>query len=150
VACACAALLVSGSINTARTRFAHPYESEEMRQVLEAMRPRFRSGDHLFVSGGAALAFKFYRDRTGFGHVAAVGQQADATRSRIPAFLSQVHALGPGPVWILYSRLHPGADPFNAGSVSLQEANYFTSHIKGKVISVIRRTGAMAVEIRQP
>jgi hypothetical protein len=149
VACVCAVLLVGGSIDTAWTRAEHPYESEEMRQVLEAMRPQFKSGDHLFVADGAALSFDFYRDRTGFADVPFAVQEPDPTRGRIPAFLTQVHRLGPGPTWLLYSRLHPGTDPFGAGNTFLKEALYFSAHVKGKVARVIRRPGVLAVEFDQ-
>jgi hypothetical protein len=147
VGLACAVGLVSGSIGTARATFDHPFEYEETRQVLEALRPRFRPGERLVVADSAALAFGFYRDRTGFADVPIVLQAPGD--DRIPNFLRQVDRLGPGLTWILFDRLHPGPDIQNPDTVRNREAIYFSTHIRGRIVGSIRATGAWAVEIDQ-
>lgn len=137
---ACALVLVSGSIPTAAATYRHPYQSEEMRQALTALRPQFRPADRLFVSDSAALGFEFYRDRTGFGDVRTV--PAKPSPDRLPGFLRQIDALGRGRVWLLFSRVH-------ADNAYANEARYIARHVHGKILRTIRREGVVAIEIEQ-
>ena len=140
VACLGAVALASGSIDTAVATARHPFQLEETRQALEALRPRFRPGDRLFVTDQAALGFLFYRDRTGFASVQEVLGRVKP--DRVPAYLREIRALGPGRTWILFGRVR-------AGSAYEREALYIPKHVKGRIIATIRETGVWAVEVEQ-
>ena len=53
-------------VTLARTLAVLPEYGEELRPVLEAMQPRARTGDTVYVYNGAIRAFQYYQPRLGF------------------------------------------------------------------------------------
>lgn len=130
------AYLLVAPVSESLNRFINPKYFEHIRPSMAALSNKWREGDGLFVSNGAAPAFRFYAERYGLGEV--IYQTSAAADYQTPInILSHVELLDGNPrVWILITHVYERKD--------INEKDYLLSYLDsiGDKIREYRKPGS--------
>lgn len=104
------AYLLYAPVSESLNRFIDPKYFEHIRPSMATLSNKWREGDALFVSNGAAPAFRFYADRYGLGDVTYQTSAAEDYQT-LTNLLPHLELLDGNPrVWVLITHVYERKD----------------------------------------